>query len=86
MGDLTIKFTRHIRKLPIFVMTRIGPNDVAASPMQPAMLRLFKDDETPIGGRSATCEVVGWVRFPGLYRNQGIGRSRQVKMGAPWPK
>jgi len=26
-----------------------------------------------------------WVRSPGLYRNQGIGRSRQEKMGAHGP-
>jgi hypothetical protein len=46
-------------------MTRICPNDVAAHPMQPAMLRLFRSDETPIGGRSATCEVVGGSDFQG---------------------
>ena len=85
MGDLTIKFTRHIRNSPIFVMTRICPNDVAADRCSQPCFDLFKGDETPIGGRSATCEVVGWVRFPGLYRNQGIGRSRQVKIGAHGP-
>jgi hypothetical protein len=58
MGDLTIKFTRHIRNSPIFVMTRICPNDVAADHAA-SHASTFKGNETPIGGRSATCEVVG---------------------------
>lgn len=91
MGDLTIKFTRHIRKLPIFVMTRISPNDVAADPCSQPCFRLFKGDETPIGRRSATCEVVGggwWGQISRVVqksRHWQLARSGQEKMGIDGP-
>ncbi len=85
MGDLTIKFTRHIRKLPIFVMTRISPNDVAADTCSQPCFAFEKAMKRPL---AAGAQHVRWLVGPDFQvcnKIKALARSGQEKMGIDGP-
>ncbi len=85
MGDLTIKFTRHIRELPIFVMTRICPNDVAADPCSQPRFAFSKAMKRPLAAGAQHVRCLVGSNLQGCTKIKALASARQEKMGIDGP-